>query len=628
VSDGNPTMPRELGRIIRRCLEKDPARRIQTALDLRNELEDLRTETTSAISAAGVPVTPAPASSPSTIVMPRRSPAWAAGLGLALLLVAGYLAWARWHGAVPATTSGPDSATTGPALTVKRFENRTNDPSLDPVGAMAADAITQAIPQLDFLSRVSSGTSDAKPAARTRAIVTGAYYLDGQNLRVQASLADTTGSVLYAIEPAVGPRSDPGAVVGLAQQRMLGAVVTILDPTNLIGRHSRPPLYNAYREFVAGMDLFGNDYPGALQHLKRATELDPDFFAPLWTMCAVYANTFDRQGRLDTLARIAPMRDRLSRFERLRFDTEIANADGRQLDGLKALRQAEEVDPENLVVNYLIGHYALRLNRPQETLDEYAKVNAARWDVSTPGGWRYTRMTSANHLLGRHEEELRVAITAKKIFPSALATRADEMYALAALGRIDDLRRAADDLLSLGQSPSAGTLGGALRTVANELRTHGHRAESTELAMRGIARYRGRPQDVQQRENIRSGLAQALYVVEQWEDAAKIVVTLLNEHRDNPVYVGLAGAIAARMGNRDAALKHSAALARMPADGGVASLLRAQIAAVLGDKQAAMDLLRDAAAQGYPYSLTLHQNVDFESLRGYAPFDEFMRPKG
>ena len=40
----NVTLPRHLGRIIRHCLEKDPERRFQTALDLRNELEELRRE--------------------------------------------------------------------------------------------------------------------------------------------------------------------------------------------------------------------------------------------------------------------------------------------------------------------------------------------------------------------------------------------------------------------------------------------------------------------------------------------------------------------------------------------------------------------------------------------------------
>jgi Tol biopolymer transport system component len=44
VTEHNRSLPRHLGRIIRRCLAKDPERRYQSALDLRNELEELKAE--------------------------------------------------------------------------------------------------------------------------------------------------------------------------------------------------------------------------------------------------------------------------------------------------------------------------------------------------------------------------------------------------------------------------------------------------------------------------------------------------------------------------------------------------------------------------------------------------------
>jgi len=44
VIDLRAELPHHLGRVIRRCLEKDPDRRYQTARDVLNELEDLRTE--------------------------------------------------------------------------------------------------------------------------------------------------------------------------------------------------------------------------------------------------------------------------------------------------------------------------------------------------------------------------------------------------------------------------------------------------------------------------------------------------------------------------------------------------------------------------------------------------------
>ncbi len=48
-------IPRELSRLVRRCLEKDPSRRIQSALDVRNELQELKREVDSGELVADAP---------------------------------------------------------------------------------------------------------------------------------------------------------------------------------------------------------------------------------------------------------------------------------------------------------------------------------------------------------------------------------------------------------------------------------------------------------------------------------------------------------------------------------------------------------------------------------------------
>jgi serine/threonine protein kinase len=71
VTELNRSLPRHVGRIVRRCLAKDPDRRYQTALDLRNELEVLKAEIDSGeLAAEPGRVTP----------RPRRSLRW---LGIA-----------------------------------------------------------------------------------------------------------------------------------------------------------------------------------------------------------------------------------------------------------------------------------------------------------------------------------------------------------------------------------------------------------------------------------------------------------------------------------------------------------------------------------------------------------------
>jgi serine/threonine protein kinase len=47
VTEIKPELPVELARIVRRCLQKDPDRRYQTALDLRNALDELKQESDS-----------------------------------------------------------------------------------------------------------------------------------------------------------------------------------------------------------------------------------------------------------------------------------------------------------------------------------------------------------------------------------------------------------------------------------------------------------------------------------------------------------------------------------------------------------------------------------------------------
>jgi serine/threonine protein kinase/lipopolysaccharide biosynthesis regulator YciM len=75
-------MPHHLGRIIRHCLEKDPDRRLQSAKDLRNELEDLNREVTTQGTAVAK-------STP-------RSRNWLLGLGTTGLLVVSVVAILTW----------------------------------------------------------------------------------------------------------------------------------------------------------------------------------------------------------------------------------------------------------------------------------------------------------------------------------------------------------------------------------------------------------------------------------------------------------------------------------------------------------------------------------------------------
>ena len=81
-----PVLPRHLARVIRRCLAKNPERRYQTALELRNELEDLKSEIDSGEHEAAV-------SPPGRTIWP-----WAfAGIMVVLGVLAIFTVMNRWQ---------------------------------------------------------------------------------------------------------------------------------------------------------------------------------------------------------------------------------------------------------------------------------------------------------------------------------------------------------------------------------------------------------------------------------------------------------------------------------------------------------------------------------------------------
>jgi Tol biopolymer transport system component len=86
VSTMRAGIPRELTRLVRRCLAKDPARRIQSVVDIRNELEELKREMDSGELVAEP--RPAPVDGGRT-----RRAWWAAGAAVVILALGGITGW-------------------------------------------------------------------------------------------------------------------------------------------------------------------------------------------------------------------------------------------------------------------------------------------------------------------------------------------------------------------------------------------------------------------------------------------------------------------------------------------------------------------------------------------------------
>jgi len=154
VTEINPTIPKELGRVIRRALAKDPDRRQQTGKDLRNELDEIRQELESGELSAST----SQAAVHAAASAPRRIPWGAVAGGLALIVAVGAgLVWSqREPASAPSTSSGATVSATVTSLTSE--DGVENFPSLSPDGKWVVyTADEQGTGRTDILLRAVGG---------------------------------------------------------------------------------------------------------------------------------------------------------------------------------------------------------------------------------------------------------------------------------------------------------------------------------------------------------------------------------------------------------------------------------------------------------------------------------------
>ncbi len=625
-------LPEDLSRILVHCLEKNPDARFQSARDLAFALRAV---------ASG-------ASSPSASRPEGHRRAALLWGSLAVILCAAVAAaswwWLRGRAVAP-----PAPALDPNRVVVAVFENLTGDPKLDSLGRVAADWITQGLSQITTIEVSPSGTTldAARPPgeegrttdpvlalageAGAGTVVSGTYYLRGENLQFQARVTDArAGRLVQALDPVPGPRADPMLAIEVLRRRVMGAVasrdlLSAESPVNLT-----PPLFEAYQEYVAATDLFMTDDDEALRRFEAAARLDPSFSTPRLWLVFMYGQRGDLDRAREFLAGLAGERDRLTPFARSWLDALKANLDGRYLEALQSLREAQRLAPRNALVLLWVGLLATAANRPGEAAEVLSGVEPEDWYRSRhPLGASYLReLTGALHLLGEHDRELVIARRARGLYPNRAATNAVEARALAALGRVEEVERLLDECRSIPDS--SGDMAEVVRIAGGELRAHGRRDASIEIANRDVERYRGQETGFAGGEAQIQGLAWALYRAERWAESRALFEKLAERDPGDVDDLGTLGVLAARLGDGREARRIDNELQRRegPRLYGASTYGRARIAAQLGEGKRALELLRRSFAEGYAFSTSIHRDMDLEPLRNDPGFQELLRPKG
>jgi len=629
----------ELLHVLNRALEKDPEERYQSVNDMRIDLKRLKRDTdkVSRKTPAGLPSEEMASAAESTekkksllSEKPKKRIKTIPLLIAAAIIVAVVMS-------VIYIIKTPGSKYIENRIVVVPFENNTGDESLDIMGKMAAEMITQSISQVSFLETVPFisvrdvfSNTKKPPSAYTVAeqnragvLITGSYYLQEGNLVFRTSIMDVAREkLLESLSPVQDSSMTSKVVLEKLCDQVLGALAVYFRfeiPTV----HTHIPSFEAYKEFMIGLEFFGVDYDQARIHFRKAVEIDSDFTTALSYIATSYSNQGE-WAKADSIYTILnKRREELAQYDRIMLDWRMANISGNNAKAMRFLRKAEELAPGSITVKYLIGLFAERMNLPQLTVDTFEKVGYEKITEFNVGSssWWFNVLTSALYMLGEYDKALDVIHTKSRYYPDSPSNLSYEAILQAARGEIREVYRVIDESFRLsGTAPNY-----VMMDAVRGLRAHGYKQDAHKVCKRALKWYQSRTTG-----DYNYDIARILYLDEQWKKAQSYFEYLSAENPENQHYLGYTGVTAARLGEKKKANQIFEELYNKDEPYLFGSHLHwcARIAAVLGDRERAVDLLREAYGRGYGYGMYELLIMDFESLEDYDPYIELMRPKG
>ena len=365
------TVPPAVAQVVRRCLEKDPGRRFQSARDLAFHLEALRSPTVAVTTA---PAKPGP--------RPRRR--WLAGAAsLAVLAILGAL----WIGGplrklAAASRSQPGmkqgatvAAGVTPSIAVLPFVNLSSDKEQEYFSDGIAEELLDALAKVKGL-RVAGRTSsfhfkgkneDLRTIGETLGvenIVEGSVRKQGNRVRITAQLIQVSDGFHR------WSRSFEGDLTNVFDlQESIARAITeelkVVLQGDSTGRlvpvaTSNPEAYALYLQATAIFNRRdGARFPDAIAQLEQALRLDPGYargwsrLATLWVLTPIY-----RSGDFNSALAAAEK----AAHRAIELDPSLAEPHAalglalanrrRLLEAEASYRRALEIDPDDVTANF------------------------------------------------------------------------------------------------------------------------------------------------------------------------------------------------------------------------------------------------------------------------------------
>jgi tetratricopeptide (TPR) repeat protein len=364
-------------------------------------------------------------------------------------------------------------------------------------------------------------------------------------------------------------------------------------------------------------------YPEAIDRFLQAATIESIGPFPLFWAASGYINQGFYAVAESLAAVLAPHRDRYTEWEQYGLDWLVSVSKGDQIAEYETASTIARMAPGDTWL-YLAGTESYEVNRPGEAVFYLTRISPTS-PARQKWYFYWTMLAASYHMLGNHRDELAVAREGRELFPHSWVVRIAEVRALAALGRTEGILAVVEDSESLPYTLDY-TPAYLMRFAGLELSESGNEEEASMFFERALQWYRSQSEADQ--ETLKFSIAWTLYRLQRWEEAREILEVLPPQSPSRTVEVsGLLGRLAARRGDREAALEYQASLGDLSYFGNN-RYEQAAIAALLGEKETAVSLLRRSFQEGRAFGLTLHTDMDFFSLRDFGPFREWLEPDG
>jgi len=546
-----------------------------------------------------------------------------------LVLTIGGIAMAR-----RASTRSMSPSLDATKLFVSVLENGTGDSTLNPIGAMATDWMIQGLSASDSIRVIDSRTAmrltgtggrtiaELADVSGARFVIAGAYYKAGDSLRFMARLSDmTTDRQPWTFASVVAPVGRPEAALASLQDQAQTLVAQAAFPKvgDILRTRAKPPRYDAYREYALGLDYFARrDGRTAHQHFLMAARLDSTFTeALLWAVSGL-RGTSTRDSILQVLAR---RRDQLSSMPRLWLDA-IEASDRGDPAMLRDYAELAHRYPDS----FFPAFYGQVLLASRHVREADSVIRSFDPNHGWPRGQfsHWYSLVMLDDLLDDVKSARADVAAGARAYPHNFSIAVAAARYLARSGTLRQL----DSLLDESQQiPSdAGWEATSVMEMASlEAAAHGHGDWVPHIRDRALRWYALLSASERADSASSVGLCRMLTAVRAWPDLRSRVAMQLASSGDSSRWLRYEALAAAHSGDTATLSRLDRRLsAAIDRASGVAlgELLaeRARVAALLGNRDEAVDLLRKAFSHNKAFDAWLHTDPSFETIWSDARF--------